>query len=120
MLALHSCTAVSLSDIKDVAQQTWGYPMSDSLTAEAHLIEQLRRVLAPATKQRLRAGEVDALIGGSRTFGWEVRKRPGFPRPLVLGRNLRLWDRDEVVAWLEAQRAPESGDARPRGKGLAR
>lgn len=58
-------------------------------------IDQLRVMLAPTTRR----GEPVA-----RSYAQVVAGRKGFPDPIVNRRNIRLWLRAEVEAWLDRNR----------------
>lgn len=56
------------------------------------------------TPDLLTAAEVaDILRVSPRQVAEEVRYRAGFPKPFKPGRIL-LWDREEVLHWLQLQR----------------
>lgn len=40
-------------------------------------------------------------IGLSTVWVWA--KRPGFPRSRKIGPQVTVWDRDEIIAWRDAQ-----------------
>lgn len=50
--------------------------------------------------------EVTELLGTSRQRAQEIieRRKPPFPTPLAVLKAGRIWDRDEVVAWIAANR----------------
>ena len=56
----------------------------------------------------LTADEVAELLRmGRRTVAEKLSKRPGFPRPFRPGKAF-LWDRGEVLDWLERTRQSSS------------
>jgi prophage regulatory protein len=62
------------------------------------------------TGQKLRLvglQEVTSLLGGvSRQRADKITRRRGFPEPLATLERGRVWDRDEVDAWIAANRPP--------------
>jgi hypothetical protein len=67
--------------------------------ADAVDIEELRDLLGATSRRREKV---------ARSWAQVVAGRKGFPDPVVDRRNVRLWLRPEVVAWLAANR-PEPG-----------
>ena len=57
---------------------------------------------APQPKS-LRARQVAALLGISLATVWVWAKRPDFPRSRKIGPQTTIWDRDEILAWRDAQ-----------------
>jgi predicted DNA-binding transcriptional regulator AlpA len=51
----------------------------------------------------VRAKQVAALLGVASSTVWVWAKRPDFPRARKLGPQTTIWDRDEVLAWRDAQ-----------------
>ena len=86
--------------------------------ALADLFTDLRLRLAERETGKLRAGDLPALFESGRTKSWQITKDPTFPRPIVLGPRLKLWDRDEVLAWMESQKAESPGPRRPGAASL--
>lgn len=70
------------------------------------------RIVNPLSPQRLTQAEACALLRCSRTKFTELRKRENFPEPIryprpngASGRRL-YFDRAELLAWQDNQRAP--------------
>lgn len=42
----------------------------------------------------------------SRERADQISRRPGFPPPTQTGRTGRLWDEDDVAAWIAEHRRP--------------
>jgi predicted DNA-binding transcriptional regulator AlpA len=61
----------------------------------------------------VRAGELGGVLGVSRTVAWQFAKRPDFPSPIVLSDRLRMWKREEVIAWRDAHQKENPEPARP-------
>lgn len=57
---------------------------------------------APQPKS-LRARQVAALLGIGLSTVWVWAKRSGFPPARKIGPQVTVWDRDEVIAWRDAQ-----------------
>lgn len=50
-------------------------------------------------------GDLRGLLGGvSKTRADQISRYPSFPKPIQQGPRLRIWDRDEVIAWIETHR----------------
>jgi prophage regulatory protein len=57
--------------------------------------------------------DIATMLGGvSRTRAVEIVRRPGFPEPIdVVGNGrMRIWSRDEVAAWIAANRPSQRED----------
>ncbi|MEH1013038.1 hypothetical protein V6U90_07995 [Micromonospora sp. CPCC 206060] len=57
--------------------------------------------------------DVAEMLGGvSRTRATEIVRRPGFPEPVdVVGNGrMRIWNRDEVLAWIREHRTHQRVD----------
>lgn len=49
--------------------------------------------------------ELRELLGGvSKTRADQISRYPSFPAPIQSGPRLRIWDRDQVVAWVREYR----------------
>ncbi|CAI7977960.1 hypothetical protein FRAHR75_400001 [Frankia sp. Hr75.2] len=74
-------------------------PRDESVTVgdleDAVDIDQLRDLLGRTTRRGERV---------ARSYAQVVAGRKGFPDPIVDRRNVRLWLRSEVEAWLDANR----------------
>ena len=60
---------------------------------------------APPSPQpkSLRPRQVAELLGIGLSTVWVWAKRPDFPRSRKIGPQVTVWDRDELVAWRDAQ-----------------
>jgi predicted DNA-binding transcriptional regulator AlpA len=50
--------------------------------------------------------EVAQMLGVSRTRADQLSRRPNFPEPKVRHARVRLWERTDVQAWINANRRP--------------
>ncbi len=57
----------------------------------------------PTPPKSVRARQVAALLGISLATVWVWAKRPDFPRARKIGPQTTIWDRDEILAWRDAQ-----------------
>jgi predicted DNA-binding transcriptional regulator AlpA len=58
----------------------------------------------PIPCELINRAELFALLRVGRTAGYEIIKRDDFPRPFDLnGRNLRVWDKAQALAWVASQ-----------------
>jgi predicted DNA-binding transcriptional regulator AlpA len=48
--------------------------------------------------------EVAAMLGVSRTRADQLSRRPNFPEPKVRHARVRLWEENDVRAWMKANR----------------
>ena len=48
--------------------------------------------------------EVADMLGVSRTRADQLSRRPNFPEPKVRHARVRLWEENDVQAWIEANR----------------
>ena len=56
-----------------------------------------------ATPKSLRPRQVAELLGIGLSTVWVWAKRPDFPRARKIGPQVTVFDRDELVAWRDAQ-----------------
>jgi predicted DNA-binding transcriptional regulator AlpA len=57
------------------------------------------------------ASEIGVMLGGvSRQWVYKVTTRPDFPKPVGVLRGGRVWDADEVRAWIAAHRPLDSDE----------
>ena len=50
--------------------------------------------------------EVAQMLGVSRTRADQLSRRPNFPEPKVRHARVRLWEKADVQAWINANRRP--------------
>jgi predicted DNA-binding transcriptional regulator AlpA len=50
--------------------------------------------------------EVAQMLGVSRTRADQLSRRPNFPEPKVRHARVRLWEKTDVRAWINANRRP--------------
>jgi predicted DNA-binding transcriptional regulator AlpA len=50
--------------------------------------------------------EVAQMLGVSRTRADQLSRRPNFPEPKVRHARVRLWEKTDVQAWINANRRP--------------
>jgi predicted DNA-binding transcriptional regulator AlpA len=50
--------------------------------------------------------EVAQMLGVSRTRADQLSRRPNFPEPKVRHARVRLWEKPDVQAWINANRRP--------------
>jgi len=50
--------------------------------------------------------EVAQMLGVSRTRADQLSRRPNFPEPQVRHTRVRLWEKADVQAWINANRRP--------------
>lgn len=53
--------------------------------------------------QSIRARDAAALLGVSESTFWNWQARIGMPRARKIGPKTTVWDRDELIAWRDAQ-----------------
>lgn len=58
---------------------------------------------APSQPKSLRPRQVADLLGIGLSTVWVWAKRPDFPRSRKIGPQVTVWDRDELIAWRDAQ-----------------
>jgi predicted DNA-binding transcriptional regulator AlpA len=56
------------------------------------------------------AAEVARMLGLSRQRTYAVTIKPDFPEPIGRLRGGRVWDADDVRAWMEAHRPTDSDE----------
>ena len=69
----------------------------------------------PNTSRLLTIADLQQLLRCGRTTVYARTREPGFPRPLVISAAAYRWWEDEVIAWLEQQRAEAPLRSRARG-----
>jgi len=50
--------------------------------------------------------EVAQMLGVSRTRADQLSRRPNFPEPKIRHARVRLWEKADVRAWINANRRP--------------
>ena len=58
--------------------------------------------------------EVRVLLNVGKTTLKGMVAAGEFPAPIILGRAVRRWRREAVLAWLRDQESPQPGPGRPR------
>ena len=56
----------------------------------------------------LRIGEVQKLIGASRTGFYQIRRAGGFPAPVLIAKNARRWRASDVSKWIASRPTAEN------------